>query len=178
MCLSGDSKKLICDLCGLNRHEADLTPLALEAEKIVLEASAMYNSGSILLTEIACLDIQIFCLVSRWSYDIHVYIGIHVMFMFWVEVPYCAQGPWSVKISRVQWRPMGKLNLYNRLCATHYQLTSCELMTICWRYLSFDHWKSTAGNLLSNFHYCTIFLLIGVCIFIYFLEVLPCLLSY
>jgi hypothetical protein len=89
----GDSKKLICDLCGLNRHEADLTPLALEAEKIVLEASAMYNSGSILLTEIACLDIQIFCLVSRWSYDIHVYIGIHVMFMFWVEVPYCAQGP-------------------------------------------------------------------------------------
>ncbi|KAH9572654.1 hypothetical protein CY35_02G163000 [Sphagnum magellanicum] len=43
----GDSKKLICDLCGLNRHEADLTPLALEAEKIVLEASAMYNSGNI-----------------------------------------------------------------------------------------------------------------------------------
>jgi hypothetical protein len=66
--LSGDSKKLICDLCGLNRHEADLTPLALEAEKIVLEASAMYTSGSILLTEIACLDIQIFCLVLRQSY--------------------------------------------------------------------------------------------------------------
>lgn len=110
--------------------------------------------------------------------DIHVYIGIHVMFMFWVELPYCVQRPWSVKISRVQWRPIGKLNLYNRLCATHYQLTSCKLMTISWRYLSFDHWKSTAGNLLSNFHYCTIFLFIGVYIVIYFLEVLPCLLGY